>query len=164
MSPRTIGHSPSQPVRLTAPSWRGPRMPAGNCKRLTDFPHPRWGQKCIEFRCHCEPERAWRPERAARGSTLGVQSPGTIHRGAPQYLSSYREIATPLRARNDIGRRNPAALSNSFVIPSKRSASRDLCTSLASILSLVRRSFDFGLTPFAQDDMETALAMTCISS
>ena len=76
-----IGHSPSQPVRLTAPSKRGPRIPAGNFKCLTDFPHPQWGQKCIEFRCHCEPERAW-------------QSPGTIHRSAQQNLRSYREIAT----------------------------------------------------------------------
>ena len=94
--------------------------PTRGLKRLPNF--------CVIARS----EATWRSERAARGSTLGVQSPskkhviarsaatwqspGTIHRGAQQYLSSYREIATPLRARNDISRRNPAALSSSFVI------------------------------------------------
>ena len=36
----------------------------------------------------------WRSERAARGSTLGVQSPGIIHRPAAQKQTLYREIPT----------------------------------------------------------------------
>ena len=39
---------------------------------------PRYFGNVSTVRCHCEPVRAWRPERAARGSTLGVRSPGTM--------------------------------------------------------------------------------------
>ena len=46
------------------------------------------------YRVIARSEAEWRPEREARGSTLGVQSPGAIHRNAPQKQTLYREIPT----------------------------------------------------------------------
>ena len=42
-----------------------------------------------------------RGAQAKRGSALGVQSPGTIHRPAPQEQTSYREIPTAAAAASE---------------------------------------------------------------